>query len=103
MPLGIDRRLVYNVDWVLVGTALLLSFLGVAMIYSATHTGGSPDLSLRSSLSPLSTIMTLCALNTITTSRSCCSITTTTQTRNLIRKCLYQIPNLRPTSLSSSL
>jgi rod shape determining protein RodA len=43
MPLGIDRRLLYNVDWVLVATALALSLVGVAMIYSATHTGGSPD------------------------------------------------------------
>ncbi len=47
MPLGIDRRLVYNVDWVLVASALVLSILGVAMIYSATHTGSSPDLYLK--------------------------------------------------------
>lgn len=44
MPLGIDRRLLYNVDWVLVGTALLLALVGVAMVYSATHSGDSPDL-----------------------------------------------------------
>jgi len=44
MPLGIDRRLLYNVDWVLVGSALLLSLVGVAMVYSATHSGSSPDL-----------------------------------------------------------
>jgi rod shape determining protein RodA len=44
MPLGIDRRLLYNVDWVLLGTALLLSLVGVAMVYSATHSGTSPDL-----------------------------------------------------------
>ena len=44
MPLGIDRRLLYNVDWVLLGTALLLSLVGVAMVYSATHSGGSSDL-----------------------------------------------------------
>ncbi len=47
MPLGIDRRLFYNVDWVLVATALALALVGVAMIYSATHTGGSPDLYLK--------------------------------------------------------
>jgi rod shape determining protein RodA len=47
MAIGIDRRLVYNVDWVLVGTALLLSLLGVAVVYSATHTGRSPDLHLK--------------------------------------------------------
>jgi rod shape determining protein RodA len=44
MPLGIDRRLLYNVDWVLLGTALLLSLVGVAMVYSATRSGSSPDL-----------------------------------------------------------
>jgi cell division protein FtsW (lipid II flippase) len=47
MPLGIDRRLLYNVDWVLVASALALSLVGVAMIYSATHTGSSPDLYLK--------------------------------------------------------
>jgi rod shape determining protein RodA len=41
---GIDRRLVYNVDWVLLGTAVLLSLLGVAMVYSATSAGSQPDL-----------------------------------------------------------
>jgi rod shape determining protein RodA len=45
--LGIDRRLLYHVDWVLVATALLLSLIGVAMIYSATHTGTSPELYLK--------------------------------------------------------
>ena len=47
MPLGIDRRLLYNVDWVLLGTALLLSLVGVAMVYSATHSGSSPDLHVK--------------------------------------------------------
>ena len=47
MPFGIDRRLLYNVDWVLVASALVLSLVGVAMIYSATHTGTSPDLYLK--------------------------------------------------------
>jgi rod shape determining protein RodA len=47
MPLGIDRRLLYNVDWVLLGSALMLSLVGVAMVFSATHTGGSPDQHLK--------------------------------------------------------
>jgi rod shape determining protein RodA len=47
VPLGIDRRLVYNVDWVLLASAVLLSVVGVAMVYSSTHTGGSPDLYLK--------------------------------------------------------
>ena len=42
MP-GIDRRLVYNVDWVLLGSSLLLCFIGLAMIYSATHSGRLAD------------------------------------------------------------
>lgn len=47
MLAGIDRRLLYSVDWVLIGTALLLSLVGVGVIYSATHTGSSPDLYLK--------------------------------------------------------
>lgn len=47
MPLGVDRRLLYNVDWVLLGTALLLALVGVAMVRSATHSGSSPDLYVR--------------------------------------------------------
>ncbi len=47
MPLGIDRRLLYNVDWVLLGTALLLSLVGVAMVHSATHSGSSPGLHVK--------------------------------------------------------
>ncbi|MGE5126545.1 MAG: rod shape-determining protein RodA [Betaproteobacteria bacterium] len=47
MAIGIDRRLVYNVDWVLLGASLLLALIGVSMIYSATHTGHSPDLYLK--------------------------------------------------------
>jgi rod shape determining protein RodA len=37
--LPIDRRLVLNVDWLLLGAVLLLSGIGVVMILSATHTG----------------------------------------------------------------
>jgi rod shape determining protein RodA len=44
---GIDRRFVYNVDWVLPGAALALALVGVAMVYSATHSGRSPDLYLK--------------------------------------------------------
>jgi rod shape determining protein RodA len=44
---GIDRRLVYNVDWVLLGTVLLLALTGTAMVYSATHAGSQPDLYLK--------------------------------------------------------
>jgi rod shape determining protein RodA len=44
---GIDRRFVYNVDWVLLGATLALALVGVAMVSSATHSGRSPDLYLK--------------------------------------------------------
>jgi rod shape determining protein RodA len=44
---GIDRRFVYNVDWVLLGTTLTLALVGVAMVFSATHSGRHPDLYLK--------------------------------------------------------
>jgi rod shape determining protein RodA len=44
---GIDRRFVYNMDWVLLGTTLTLALVGVAMVFSATHSGRYPDLYLR--------------------------------------------------------
>ncbi|HSD66988.1 MAG TPA: rod shape-determining protein RodA [Vicinamibacteria bacterium] len=44
---GIDRRLLYNVDWVLAGVSLALALVGVAMVYSATHSGRNPDLYLK--------------------------------------------------------
>ena len=47
MAIGIDRRFVYNVDWVLLGAALLIALLGVAMVFSATHSGRTPDLYLK--------------------------------------------------------
>jgi rod shape determining protein RodA len=47
VPVGIDRRLVYNVDWVLVGAGLGAVALGVAMVYSATQSGRTPDLYLK--------------------------------------------------------
>lgn len=47
MAVGIDRRLVYNLDWVLVGTTLALALIGVVMVFSATHSGRNPDLYLK--------------------------------------------------------
>ena len=44
---GIDRRLIYNLDWVLLVTTLVLSLVGVATIYSATQAGQKPDLYLK--------------------------------------------------------
>ncbi len=45
--MAIDRRFFFNIDWVLLGTALLLAFIGVATIYSATHNGHHAGLYLR--------------------------------------------------------
>ncbi len=44
---GIDRRLVASLDWVLVGATLALTAIGVAMVYSATQSGRTPDLYLK--------------------------------------------------------
>jgi rod shape determining protein RodA len=44
---AIDRRLLLHLDWVLLGTTLLLSAIGVAMIASATHGGRFEGLHLR--------------------------------------------------------
>ena len=38
----IDRRLVYNIDWVLLGTSLLLSLLGAAMVTPPPTPAASP-------------------------------------------------------------
>ena len=35
----IDRRLLAGIDWVLLGTTLVLAAIGVATVYSATHAG----------------------------------------------------------------
>src|SRR5438477_460646 len=40
----VDRRLLFNVDWVLLGSVLLLCSIGVAMIHSATYTGKNARL-----------------------------------------------------------
>jgi rod shape determining protein RodA len=42
-----DRRLVRSLDWVLLGSVLLLSMIGVAMILSATHGGRYAGLYLK--------------------------------------------------------
>jgi rod shape determining protein RodA len=47
VPAGIDRRLLYNVDWVLVGATFVLALVGMAMVYSATQSGRNPDLYLK--------------------------------------------------------
>jgi rod shape determining protein RodA len=39
MPMAVDRRLFFNVDWVLLGASLLLCLAGIATILSATQTG----------------------------------------------------------------
>jgi rod shape determining protein RodA len=44
---GIDRRFLHNIDWVLVGASLVLALVGVGMVYSATHSGRSPDLYMK--------------------------------------------------------
>jgi rod shape determining protein RodA len=43
----IDRRLLFNVDWALLLSALLIAAIGVFTIYSATHSGRSADLYLK--------------------------------------------------------
>jgi rod shape determining protein RodA len=43
----IDRRLLLNLDWVLLGACLSLALVGIAMIHSATFAGQSPGLYLK--------------------------------------------------------
>ncbi len=43
----IDRRLLLNLDWVLLGAALVLASIGIAMIHSATFSGHSSGLYLK--------------------------------------------------------
>jgi rod shape determining protein RodA len=43
----IDRRLLANTDWVLLGAVLLLSGVGVAVVFSASHSGRSSGLHLK--------------------------------------------------------
>jgi len=41
-----ERRLYFHIDWLLLGAVIVLSLVGVAMIYSTTYvttpTGGHP-------------------------------------------------------------
>src|SRR5688572_14479499 len=43
----VDRRLLFNMDWVLLGAALLLCCIGAATIYSSTFSGRYAALYLR--------------------------------------------------------
>lgn len=45
--MAIDRRLVFNVDWLLLGAVLLLAAIGVSTIVSATHSGRLSGLYLK--------------------------------------------------------
>jgi len=43
----VDRRLLMNIDWFLVGTCLVLSGIGVATILSATHAGRGQGMEIK--------------------------------------------------------
>ena len=45
--MAIDRRLLLNIDWVMLGAAILLALIGVATIHSATHGGAAANLYLK--------------------------------------------------------
>lgn len=45
--MAIDRRLLFNIDWALLLSALLLAALGVFTIHSATHSGRNAGLYLK--------------------------------------------------------
>ena len=45
--MAIDRRLLLNIDWVMLGAALGLAAIGVATIQSATHGGSNAGLYLK--------------------------------------------------------
>jgi rod shape determining protein RodA len=40
----VDRRLLFNMDWVLLGAVILLCGVGVATVHSATYSGRNADL-----------------------------------------------------------
>jgi rod shape determining protein RodA len=44
---AIDRRLLLNIDWVMLGAAILLALIGIATIHSATHGGSAANLYLK--------------------------------------------------------
>jgi len=43
----VDRRLLVNVDWVMLAVVLILAAIGVATIRSATHNGANSGLYLK--------------------------------------------------------
>jgi rod shape determining protein RodA len=45
--MAIDRRLLFNIDWALLLSALLIAAIGVFTIHSATHSGKNADLYLK--------------------------------------------------------
>ncbi len=45
--MAIDRRLLLNIDWVMLGATLVLALIGVATIRSATHGGAAASLYLK--------------------------------------------------------
>jgi rod shape determining protein RodA len=45
--MAVDRRVLYHVDWALLGAAAILLGIGVAMIASATHTGRFSGLHIK--------------------------------------------------------
>jgi rod shape determining protein RodA len=47
--MSIDRRLLFNIDWVLLGSVILLTGVGIAMIASATHSSPLVGLPLKQS------------------------------------------------------
>ena len=59
--MAIDRRLLFNVDWVLLGATLLLCVVGVATILSATQTGRLAGLHLKQAYLLLAGLVALAA------------------------------------------
>ena len=45
--MAVDRRLLINIDWVMLGAAVILAGIGMATILSATHTGTNSNLYLK--------------------------------------------------------
>lgn len=45
--MAVDRRLLINIDWVMLGAAVVLAGIGMAIILSATHTGANANLYLK--------------------------------------------------------
>jgi len=45
--MAVDRRLLINIDWVMLGAAVILAGIGMATILSATHTGTNSNIYLK--------------------------------------------------------